>query len=273
MLDGTKECIDGWTFTTDRGLLAQGLQPWCFHLPTLEPPQRSLRSLRDKNGWLGQWKAGPTTPVLGDGDFMGQFDVTMTYERDATVWCPYFSPAIAEKLLQAAEAKTEQAPAVHFRSSQIDRSGRGRYAFELMKYVKVDSYGRMLRNRELADDRGQESRLATLARYKFTLAFENSIAPDYVTEKFFDPLIAGSVPVYLGAPNVADFAPGDRCFIDVTEFSGPAAVAARLNALAQDDDAYAEYLSWKASGLRPEFRALLDALRDSAFSRLCNALG
>jgi hypothetical protein len=55
--------------------------------------------------------------------------------------------------------------------------------------------------------------------------------------------------------------------------AGPAAVAARLNALAQDDDAYGEYLSWKASGLRPEFRALLDALRDSAFSRLCNALG
>ena len=41
----------------------------------------------------------------------------------------------------------------------------------------------------------------------------------------------------------------------------------------EDADAYAEYLSWKASGLSSDFRALLDALRESAFSRLCNALG
>lgn len=38
------------------------------------------------------------------------------------------------------------------------------------------------------------------------MAFENVIAMDYVTEKFYDPLIAGSVLVYLGAPNIADFA-------------------------------------------------------------------
>jgi Glycosyltransferase family 10 (fucosyltransferase) C-term/Fucosyltransferase, N-terminal len=271
MLDGTKEYIDGWSFTTDLGFLPRAAAV-VFHLPTLN--HLSFPPRLEGQKWVAwSMESRANYPLLGDGDFMGQFDITMTYEREATVWCPYFSPAVADKLLQAEQAKTELAPAVYFRSSQIDRSGRGRYAFELMKYVKVDSFGRMLRNRELADDRGQESRLTTLSRYKFTLAFENSVAPDYVTEKFFDPLIAGSVPVYLGAPNVADFAPGDHCFIDVTEFSGPAAVAAHLNALAQDDQAYAEYFSWKASGPRPKFRALLNGLRSSAFSRLCAALG
>jgi hypothetical protein len=111
-----------------------------------------------------------------------------------------------------------------------------------MKYAKVDSYGDILRNRELPEvDCGRDTRLATLARYKFTLAFENSIAPDYVTEKFFDPLIAGSVPVYLGAPNVSDFAPADRCFINVADFSSPAALAAHLNILIQDAEAYARW--------------------------------
>ena len=198
----------------------------------------------------------------------------MTYERGATVWCPYFGPDIADRLLKAPSAKTAKSPAVYFRSSPIDRSGRGRYAFELMKHVKVDSYGGILRNRQLPEaDRGRDTRLATLACYKFTLAFENSIAPDYVTEKFFDPLVAGSVPVYLGAPNVSDFAPAERCFINVADFGSPAALAAHLNALAQDDEAYAEYLSWKGRELGLGFRVHLDALRASAFSRLCGALG
>ena len=57
---------------------------------------------------------------------MRRFDITMTYERAATVWCPYFSPDIADKLLQLPRPKTEPSPAVYFRSDPIDRSGRGR---------------------------------------------------------------------------------------------------------------------------------------------------
>jgi hypothetical protein len=272
MLDGIGECNDACAFTTDHGLLSEAAAV-VFHLPTLGdlafPPKR-----------IGQkWAAWSMEsqvnyPVLSDPEFMRRFDITMTYERTATVWCPYFGPDIADKLLQLPRPKTEPSPAVYFRSSPVDRSGRGRYAFELMKYAKVDSYGQLLRNRQLPEaDCGRDTRLATLARYKFTLAFENSIAPDYVTEKFFDPLIAGSVPVYLGAPNVSDFAPASRCFINVADFSSPAALAAHLNAVDQDADAYAEYLAWKPSGLTSGFRCLLNGLHESAFSRLCRALG
>jgi hypothetical protein len=142
-----------------------------------------------------------------------------------------------------------------------------------MRHVKVDSYGAVLRNRELpGPDRGRDTKLATLARYKFTLAFENSIASDYVTERLFEALIAGSVPVYLGAPNVDELAPGDRCFIDASDFSGPESLAAYLNRLDRDHAAYAEYVAWRGRGLRPSFRALLDSLRESAFCRLCRAV-
>jgi hypothetical protein len=57
----------------------------------------------------------------------------------------------------------------------------------------------------------------TMARFRFSLAFENCGFPGYVTEKIFDAFLAGTVPVYCGAPDVADFCPKD-CFIDVANY-------------------------------------------------------
>jgi hypothetical protein len=37
--------------------------------------------------------------------------------------------------------------------------------------------------------------IALQQRYKFTLAFENTAQADYVSERWWDALIAGSVPV------------------------------------------------------------------------------
>lgn len=41
-----------------------------------------------------------------------------------------------------------------------------------------------------------------IGRYKFVIAFENSICNDYITEKLWRPLTIGVVPIYFGAPNV-----------------------------------------------------------------------
>ena len=44
--------------------------------------------------------------------------------------------------------------------------------------------------------------LHILAKYKFVLAIENAVCPDYITEKLWKVLQVGAVPVYFGAPNV-----------------------------------------------------------------------
>ena len=61
-------------------------------------------------------------------------------------------------------------------------------------------------------------------RYKFYLAFETENCEDYVTEKFFRSLYAGAVPVVMGAPNVWQFAPDNKSYIDVRDFKGPKAL-------------------------------------------------
>lgn len=47
-----------------------------------------------------------------------------------------------------------------------------------------------------------EEFISFVSQYKFVISFENSICDDYITEKFWRPLIAGSIPVYLGSPTI-----------------------------------------------------------------------
>jgi hypothetical protein len=45
--------------------------------------------------------------------------------------------------------------------------------------------------------------------YRFSIAIENSRLPSYITEKFYDCILAGCVPLYYGAPNASDYFPVD----------------------------------------------------------------
>jgi len=39
-----------------------------------------------------------------------------------------------------------------------------------------------------------------------------------VTEKIFDPMLARSVPVYLGAPDIEEFVPAN-CFVNIRDYA------------------------------------------------------
>lgn len=41
-----------------------------------------------------------------------------------------------------------------------------------------------------------------ISRYKFIIAYENSICDDYITEKFWRAITTGVIPIYFGAPNI-----------------------------------------------------------------------
>lgn len=230
-----------------------------FHVPTVGRIDR----LRKRAGqvWVA-WcmESKVNYPALADEAFMRRFDLRMTYEQDADVWCPYL-PHRSEweaAMRQPVPAKTEAAPAVLFRSASLDRSGRTDLLVQLFRHMKIDSYGRFMRTRELdGPDLGNATKFATIARYRFSLAFENSVAPDYVTEKLFEPLLLGTVPVYLGAPNVAEFAP-DHSYVDASAFPSAKALAEYLNHLSADPAAYAAYHRWRSEPLPGR---LLDRLR------------
>lgn len=276
---------DGWDFGSCPCRFTEDDSAWemadavVFHqsrlhvAPTLVKPPGQV--------WVAYCQESEVTiPSLAHPPLMAHFDLKMTYQRSADVWVPYFGSWILPELARPARPKTATYPVARVQSHAYDRSGRNRYSLELMRRIKVASYGRMTRNASwptpkgrassLADGwsgRGRPVKLDVIARHKFTLAFENSIAEDYVTEKFFDPLIAGSVPVYLGAPNVADFAPADHCFVDTADFAGPDELARYLDHLDRRDDEYEAYLAWKRTGVSERFLELVGSVAERPFCR------
>ena len=264
-----RELGDGWRLTRERRAapLADAI---VFHLPTLDSATLPV-GRRPGQRWVAwSMESDVNYPRQADPAYMAPFDLTMTYRRDSDVWVTYAPDA--EALLAPPSSKTEAAPAVYMASNANDRSGRHAYVAELMRHMAVDGYGACHRNRTLAHDDGRRAKLATIARYRFTLAFENSIARDYVTEKFYDALIAGSVPVVLGAPNVGEFAPADPSYVDVNDFPSPAGLASFLVALAGDEPRYARYLAWKSGGFRPAFRDMLASVEADPWTRLARRL-
>lgn len=244
------DCGGLCNFTWDRRRIGQTTAV-VFHIPT-------LRSIPLPPKCPGQqWVAASLEsevnyPELVDPAFMRQFEITMTYRSNATVWWPYFGPDTEAALLTPPRPKTESSPMAYFRSSPVDCCGRTAYAAALMRRVKVDSYGSVLHNRDLlGSDKGCETMMRVAARYKFVLALENSLADDYVSEKYFCALASGSVPVYRGAPNVASLAPAEHCFINAADFAGPVELAAYLNRLNEQDDAYEAYLALEARRSEP----------------------
>ncbi|MEO5760161.1 MAG: glycosyltransferase family 10 [Mesorhizobium sp.] len=255
-------------WTNDRRRLSEAAAV-IFHIP-------DFREMGDARKYPGQLWVGRSMESkenyhrMTDPHFMRHFDVTMTYEAGSDVWWPYLPGAIwwENTRARAIPLKTQTVPVALFQSSGVNRSGREAFATELARHIGIDSYGSFMRNRSIeGPDLGSETKIETIGRYKFCLGLENSVAPDYVTEKMFEPLRAGTVPVYLGAPNVDEFVPPNS-YIDAADFSSPADLAAYLHHLAATPQAYQAYFAWRSKPLPESLARRLHGLDKSPEYRL-----
>jgi hypothetical protein len=72
----------------------------------------------------------------------------------------------------------------------------------------------------------------------------------------------------MGAPNIEDFAPGERCFINVAQFKGPRELAEYLIFAAGNQSEYDSYLAWKTKALRQSFLDKVEVVAKDSFLRL-----
>jgi glycosyltransferase involved in cell wall biosynthesis len=73
-----------------------------------------------------------------------------------------------------------------------------------------------------------------LERHTFALIVENCDAAGYVSEKFYDALMAGCIPLYFGSPVTAHALPPD-IYIDIRQFESGESLQAHLDTLSDDD--------------------------------------
>ena len=84
-----------------------------------------------------------------------------------------------------------------------------------------------------------DDKSTVLRRARFSYCYENSRdLENYITEKMFDSLVCGCVPIYWGASNVLEHIPAD-CFIDRREFKNTAQIHQHLLSIGASD--YAQY--------------------------------
>jgi len=96
---------------------------------------------------------------------------------------------------------------------------RVNFAKQLDALKEIDSRGKLFNESgKTIKGRGdQKWKIKFLAKYRFNIAFENTISQGYVTEKIIHPLSVNSIPIYWGAQNVdQDFNP--ESFINVNKF-------------------------------------------------------
>lgn len=109
------------------------------------------------------------------------------------------------------------------------------------------------------------------------LAFENSAIKDYVSEKVFDGILAGTVPVYFGAPTVDKLLPNPSAIIKISDFPGPRELAAHLSSIGKDQEKYENLLAWKHNPSKTKidaFQKVIDSTgyKYTSLCRICEKL-
>eukprot|EP01040_Poterioochromonas_malhamensis_P001006 gene1006-1067_t len=136
-------------------------------------------------------------------------------------------------------------------------SHRDLIASQLREFgVRIDGLGKCLHTKNIPEgvslpktkDRNLQIKRQAINRYAFTLAFENSIEDGYVTEKVFDALMAGTVPIYLGdSAHLKTLLPNSKAVIFVDDFSSLQELSVYIKSLLHNETAYEIHREWRIS--------------------------
>ena len=176
---------------------------------------------------------------LDNPAYMSAFDVEMTYRLSSQILIPYLRSdhvqGFREKEIVPWERKKDAI--VYIQSNCAASSGRDDILRTVMSLgVAVEARGVCLNNAPSVPR--ESSKVDAMKEYKFCATMENSIGVDYVSEKMWDGLVSGCLPIYLGAPNIQEHLPAPNAVLDYVRLgNSPEALVKELQRLMKDKGA------------------------------------
>ena len=247
-----KNCPVECELTTDKNRVGEASALVVHSRNMAEMPPKYLKNI----SWIIHSNDNPIyTPALRDHKIMSQFNYSATYRLDSDFPCPEFTKPLLDLPVPFADKKG----LVMFAMTNCEWL-RTEYVKRLMKIIKVDSYGKCLKNKEGLKARYTEHyehawrAVREIQRgYKFSLIFPNADCDYYMTEKIHNAMSAGSVPVWMGTnkiDEVLQWGNLKHSIIKVNNFASPVKLAEYLQYLARNETEYNKYLKWKYEGFQ-----------------------
>ncbi|ORX62555.1 hypothetical protein DM01DRAFT_1330684 [Hesseltinella vesiculosa] len=251
----TVNTTDGqaWCTVTNDHLQLNTSDAVVFHAPDfIDSPENKPAYKGPEQKWVLYSMETPFSSIFRiNQDKMNQFDYLASYHRKSAFLFPYYSPEaldVADRPLPTdfVKSKVKGAPVLWIASNCAATNSRQTYIAELMKYIQVDSYGDCLNNKPWPKDK---TRPQLMSEYKFYLSVENANCEDYVTEKLFDTLKYSSLPIVDGPQSYDGYLPTSRAAIRMDAYPDPRDLAAYINFLDADDEAYLSYFDYRRKAL------------------------
>ncbi|XP_040046926.2 alpha-(1,3)-fucosyltransferase 4 [Gasterosteus aculeatus] len=206
--------------------------------------------------WIWMNYESPThTPRLWQ--FEDVFNLTLSYRADSDIFLPYgylvprkggtdvVPNRFAQPLRAASRSRLVRPRLLAWVISNWSEShARVSFYHQLRRYVQVDVFGRS--GQPVPGDGVGGSVVRLVGRYQFYLALENSQHTDYITEKLWNAVRAGAVPVVLGPSrqNYERFLPPEA-FIHVDDFASVRGLARYLLMLRREPARLRKHLDWR----------------------------
>ncbi|XP_057693954.1 alpha-(1,3)-fucosyltransferase 4-like [Corythoichthys intestinalis] len=209
---------------------------------TADLPPEEGRPPGQKWIWLNYESPSHTQGLRG---LEGLFNLTMSYRADSDIFLPY-GYLVPKHGNGRPLTKTSRASRPGFVawvvSNWAESQARVAFYYELSQYIEVDVFGQA----GIRIPKGSKEVVQTLRRYYFYLALENSQHTQYITEKLWNAVSAGAVPVVLG-PTRKDyerFLPPEA-FIHVDDFPSVKELARYLLQLKREPVRLMWHLRWR----------------------------
>lgn len=125
-------------------------------------------------------------------------------------------------------------------TNKINYKDRTDLGIELSKDSRIDVFGNNWEKNNINVFGEIFNKHIGLDDYHFSVACENSIQKNYISEKFWDCVLTDTVPIYMGCININDYIPSNS-FINLNGMSQESMVSTITNLIDNSDEIYNEY--------------------------------